>query len=107
MCVTHGEKNVCSRNLFQQARICTVATDSKSSDTVWFVRLRSNHEEAMTYITDDYGHNIVRVQTYISGSYYEKKKNKQKFTGLLANEQSSISVQRQHRVSIHQFSGMP
>ena len=106
MCVTHGEKNVCSKNLFQQTRICTVATDSKSSDTVWFVRLHSNHEEAMTYITDDCGHNIARVKTYICGSYYEKQKT-QKFTGLLTNEQSSISVQRQHRVSIHQFSGMP
>ena len=74
MCVTHGEKNVCSKNLFQQTRICTVATDSKSSDTVWFVRLHSNHEEAMTYITDDCGHNIARVKTYICDSYYEKQK---------------------------------
>ena len=48
----------------------------------------------MAYITDDYGHNIAPGQTYIRASYYEKQKNNQEFTGLLANEQSSISVQR-------------
>ena len=74
--------------------ICALAADSKSFNNVWFARLHSNPEEAMAYITDDYGHNIAPGQTYIRASYYEKQKNNQEFTGLLANEQSSTSVQR-------------
>ena len=54
--------------------ICAVAADSRSSDTVWFVRLHSNPEEATAYITDDYGHNIAPGQTYIHALYYEKQK---------------------------------
>ena len=86
--------------------ICATAADSKSSDTTWFARLHSNPEEAMAYITDDYGHNIAPGQTYTCLILWEVKNN-QKFTGLLANEQSSISIQRLHQVSIRQFSRMP
>ena len=70
--------------------IFAVAADSKSSDTFWFVRLYSNPEEAIAYITDDYGHNQDK-HTYVPHSM--RSKNNQKFTGLLANEQFSISVQ--------------
>lgn len=37
--------------------ICAVSANSKSSDTVWFVRPHSNPEEVTAYITNDYGHN--------------------------------------------------
>ena len=43
--------------------ICDVAANKKSSDTVSFVRLHSNLEEATDYITGDYGHNIALGQT--------------------------------------------
>ena len=54
--------------------ICAIAADSRSSDTVWFVRLHSNPEQATAYITDDCGHNIAPGQTYIHAFYYEKQK---------------------------------
>ena len=54
--------------------ICVIAADSKSSNTVWFVRLHSNPEEAIASITDGCGHNIIPGQTYTRASYYENQK---------------------------------
>ena len=54
--------------------ICDVVANKKSSDTVSFIRLHSNPEEATDYITGDYGQNIALGQTYIHASYYEMQK---------------------------------
>ena len=70
-------KRVLLMNLMVDA-ICDVAANKKSSDTVSFIRLHSNPEEATDYITgditDDYGHNIAPEQPYIRSSYYEMRK---------------------------------
>ena len=55
--------------------ICAVVADSKSSDTVWFVRLYSNPKEGIASITDDYDHNQDN-HTYVLHSMRSKKQPK-------------------------------
>ena len=56
---------------------CAIAADEKSSETVWFLQIKST-EVANANMVDDYGHTIAAGMEYLLGSYLEKCKETKK-----------------------------
>ena len=54
---------------FLASDFCALAADSKSSDTVWFVKIE---EERIGPATDDYGIKIPDGCKYLQGKFLEK-----------------------------------
>lgn len=50
---------------------CAVATDEKSSDTVWFIKIKDSYR-AQKQMTDDYNNSIAPGMDYIEGKFMEK-----------------------------------
>ena len=51
---------------------CVVAASETYQDSVWFIRIDSEKQEALELLTNDYGHCISRGQEYVVGKYLEK-----------------------------------
>ena len=43
-----------------------------SQDSVWFIRIYSEEQEALELLTDDYGHCTSSGQKYVASKYLEK-----------------------------------
>ena len=49
-----------------------VAASETSQDSVCFIRIDSEEQEALELLTDNYGHCISSGQKYVAGKYLEK-----------------------------------
>ena len=58
-----------AHEFFLASDFCALAADSKSSDTVWFMKIK---EEGIGPATDDYGIKIPEGCKYLQGKFLEK-----------------------------------
>ena len=66
------EDHVISEDFLFPATICAVAASETSQDSVWFIKIDSEEQEALELLTDNYGHCISSSQKYVAGKYLEK-----------------------------------
>ena len=66
------EDHFISEDFLFPGTICAIAASETSQDSVWFIRIDSEKQEALELLTDYYGHCISSGQKYVAGKYLEK-----------------------------------
>ena len=66
------EDYVISEDFLFPGTICAVVASETSQDSVWFIRIDFEEQDALELLTDGYGHCISSGQKCVAGKYLEK-----------------------------------
>ena len=73
------EDHVISEDFLFPGTNWAVVASETSQDSVWFIRIYSEEQEALELLTDDYGHCTSSGQKYVASKYLEKVVSKKQY----------------------------